>query len=85
MSFVEGALERCSPGPVFTHAVMAAIIGVTHLVQAAGARPAAAKVGSTLNGQRSQTPSPLCPDSSAASSPCELAWSSHEHRENEDQ
>ena len=48
MNFVEGALEQSSPGPVFTHAVMTAIIGIAPPVKAAGAGVTAAKVGSTV-------------------------------------
>ncbi len=48
MSFVEGALTRSTPGPVFTASVMAALAGVAPSAKAAGCGATAAKVGSTV-------------------------------------
>lgn len=48
MHFVEGALTRSAPGPVFTAGVLAALVTVAPSVKAAGAGVTAAKVGSTF-------------------------------------
>jgi RNA polymerase sigma factor (sigma-70 family) len=48
MDFVEGALTRSAPGPVFTAGVLAALVTAAPSVKAAGAVVTAAKVGSTL-------------------------------------
>ncbi|MDA7633349.1 sigma-70 family RNA polymerase sigma factor [bacterium] len=48
MHFVEGALTRSAPGPLFTAGVMAALVTTSSSVKAAGAGMAAAKVGSTF-------------------------------------
>ena len=48
MNFVEGALTKSAPGPLFTAGVLAALVSATPSVKAAGAGMAAAKVGSTF-------------------------------------
>ncbi len=48
MSFVEGALTRSAPGPVFTAGVLAAITSIAPPVKAASAGAVAAKVGTTF-------------------------------------
>lgn len=48
MAYVEGALTRSTPGPVFTAGVMAALVSAAPPAQAAGASATAVKVGATF-------------------------------------